>query len=120
MVEFFNILNNAHNSISFKMEKENNNELAFLDVQIKRDESGFLTSVYRKKHFTGCYLNSQSNYSLKRKVNLIRTLCHRGNDFFPRLALSEIKEIKLLLNKNGYPLESVKNNLFDIRGLKNV
>ena len=43
MDEFFNILNNAHNSISFTMEKENNNELVFLDVQVKREENRFLT-----------------------------------------------------------------------------
>ena len=30
--EFFNFFNNAHNSISFTIEKESNNELAFLDV----------------------------------------------------------------------------------------
>ena len=47
MDEFFNILNNAHDSINFTIEKENNDELAFLDVQIKRKENRFLTSVYR-------------------------------------------------------------------------
>ena len=53
MNEFFNILNTAHNSISFTMEKENNNEFAFLDVQVKREENIFLTIVYRKKTFAG-------------------------------------------------------------------
>ena len=36
MDEFFNISNNDNNSINFTMEKENTNELAFLDVQVKR------------------------------------------------------------------------------------
>ena len=79
MDELFNILNNAHNSISFTMEKEKNNELALLDVQVKQKEDRFSTSMYRKKTFTGCYLNFQSNCSLKRKVNLTRTLCHRAH-----------------------------------------
>ena len=39
MDETFNILNNAHNSISFTMEKEHNNEVDFLDVQVKREEN---------------------------------------------------------------------------------
>ena len=56
MDQFFNALNNAHGSINFTIEKENNDELAFLDVQVKRKENRFLTSVYRKKTFTGCYL----------------------------------------------------------------
>ena len=42
------------------MEKENKNELAFLDVQTKREENRFITSVYRKNTFTGCYLNKFS------------------------------------------------------------
>ena len=55
MNEFFNILNTAHNSISFTMEKENNNEFAFLDVQVKREENIFLTLVCRKKTFTDLF-----------------------------------------------------------------
>ena len=105
MEDFFNVLNNAHEAINFTKEKENNDELAFLDVQVKRKENIILTSVYRKKTFTGCYLKFQSNCSLKRKINLIRTLCHRAHRICSQELLSnEIKQIKLLLlNKNGYP-----------------
>ena len=60
MNEFFNILNNAHDSTSFTMEKK---ELVFLDVQVKREEDRFLTSVYKNKTFTDFYLNFQSNCS---------------------------------------------------------
>ena len=66
----------------------------------------------RKKTLTGCYLNFQSNCSLKRKVNLIRTLCHRAHKICsPELLLSEIKQIKTLLNKNGYPQELVNKTI---------
>ena len=44
-------------SVSQYVEKENNNVLTFLDVQVKREENRFLTSVYKKKTFTVCYLN---------------------------------------------------------------
>ena len=57
MDEFFNGLNNAHEAINFTIEKEKNDELAFLDVLVKRKENRFLTSVYIKKTFTVCYLN---------------------------------------------------------------
>ena len=118
MDEVFNILNNAHTSISFTI-KKNNNGIAFLDVQIKREENRFLTSVYRKKTFTGCYLNFQSNCSLKRKVNLIRTLCHRAHKICsPELLLSEIKQIKLLLNKNENPQDLVNKTIHP--NLKNL
>ena len=36
MDEFFNVLNNAHEAINFTIEKEKNNELAFLEVQVKQ------------------------------------------------------------------------------------
>ena len=112
MDKFFNVLNNAHKAIYFTIEKEKNDELAFLDVLIKRKENRFLTTVYRKKTFTGCYLNFQSSCSLKRKINLIRTLCHRAHRICsPELLLNEIKQIKLLLNKNGYPQELVNKTI---------
>ena len=80
MDEFFNILNSAHKSINFTIEKENNDELALFDVQIKRKKK----LLQRKKTFTGCYFNFQSNCSSKRKVNLIRTLCHVHTKFVPQ------------------------------------
>ena len=68
--------------------------------------------MYRKKTVTVCYLNFQSNCSLKRKVNLIRTLCHRAHKIcYPELLLSEIKQIKLLLNKNVYQQELVNKTI---------
>ena len=42
-------------------------ELVFLDVQVKREEDRFLTSVYKNKTFTDFYLNFQSNCSLNKK-----------------------------------------------------
>ena len=41
MDEFYNVVNNAHKPINFT--KEKNDELSFLDVQVKRNENTFLT-----------------------------------------------------------------------------
>ena len=49
-----NILENAHEAINFTIEKENIDELAFLDVQVRGNKNIFLTLVYRNKTFTGC------------------------------------------------------------------
>ena len=77
------------------MEKEINNELAFLDVLVKRQNNRFLTTVFRKKTFIGNYLNFQSNCSMKRKVNLKRTLCHRAHKIFsPELFANEVSHIR--------------------------
>ena len=76
--KFFDILNDVHSSIKFTTEKKTNNELAYLDVIVKCNNNTFSTSVYRKKTFTGNYLNYHLSSSLKRMINLIRTLCHRA------------------------------------------
>ena len=48
MDKFFNIMNSAHDSINFTIEKENNDELAFLDVQTKRKENRFFNFGVQK------------------------------------------------------------------------
>ena len=41
---------------------------------------------------------------MKKKINLIRTLCHRESKICSKdLFVDEITQIKLILNKNGYP-----------------
>ena len=48
----------------------------------------------------------------KKKVNLIRTLCHHSKkNCSAELLSNEIKQIKLLLNKNKQPQELVKKKL---------
>ena len=47
-----NHVNSIRPSIQFTMEKEQDNKLPFLDVQITRTEHGFSTSVYCKPTFT--------------------------------------------------------------------
>ena len=49
MDECFNILDNAHKAINFTIEKEKNNELAFLDVLVKWKENRFLTTMTERK-----------------------------------------------------------------------
>ena len=49
---------------------------------------------------------------MKRKKSLIRTLCHRTYKICSReLFVNEINQIKLILNKNGYPQELVNKTI---------
>ena len=68
---FYKLLNETHDSINFTCEKENNNEISYLDVLVKRRNTKFVTTVFRKVTFTGNYLNFQLNCGFKRKINLI-------------------------------------------------
>ena len=51
---FFELLNCLHKNIKFTIEKENNKILSFLDILIKNEGNRFSTSIYRKKHQSGC------------------------------------------------------------------
>ena len=76
---FFEFLNSRHDSIKFTMEKEANSTLAFFDVLINsKDPTNLITSVYRKKTFTGLLTNFLSFTSISYKLGLIRTLFDRA------------------------------------------
>ena len=57
---FFKQLNCLHPFLKFTFEKEKNNFLLFLDVNVERTITGFETSVYRKPTFAGKYLRWES------------------------------------------------------------
>ena len=53
-LSFLHCLNGRHNNIKFTIEFEQNDEIPFLDILLKRNlDSSFSTSIYRKKTFTG-------------------------------------------------------------------
>ena len=77
-IKFLHYINNRHDNIQFTTEFENNQQIPFLDVSIKRlDNNPLSTSIYRKKTFTGLYTKWDSFTPRKYKINLIRTLTYR-------------------------------------------
>ena len=111
--ELFSVFNKTNSSITFTSEKEKNDELAFLDVLVRRHKNHFLTSVYRKKTFTGNYINFHSFCSIKRKTNLIRTLCHQAYNICSKELFVDViyQKQKLILNKKVYPQELVNKTI---------
>ena len=76
--EFLQYLNSRHHSIKFTIEFEQDNAIPFLDILVKRcPNNTFVTSIYRKKTFTGLYTKWDSFTPRKYKINLIRTLTYR-------------------------------------------
>ena len=66
--EFHQHLNSIEPSIQFTREVEGNNQLSFLDVLLKKDEDGHIsTSVYRKPTHTDQYLQYSSHHPLSHK-----------------------------------------------------
>ena len=104
--DILNFLNVQHKNIKFTYECEENFFISFLDVRVKRTETGFLTDVYRKKTFTGSYLHWNSLTTTQYKTGLIKCLLDRSWKICSNLDLfhKEIQNLKLILLKNEYPI----------------
>lgn len=107
---FLDYLNNQHRCIKFTHESEHNSCISFLDIEIKRSESSFDTSVYRKPTFTGLTMKFSSFLPSYFKSNLIETLAYRAyriSSSFVSLD-KEFKFLTKLFTSNGFPLQLVE------------
>ena len=76
-------MNNLDNSgsIKFTYEVETEGQLPFLDLLLKRSNSGGLKlSVYRKPTHTDQYLNFMSHHPTDHKISVVRTLLERSQN----------------------------------------
>ena len=70
--QFFNFLNSTEPTVQFTKETESNGVLAFLDVKLTRENTGYLDyTVYRKPTHTDGYLNFRSDHPLQHKKQLL-------------------------------------------------
>jgi hypothetical protein len=112
ILNLFNGMNSIHPNIRFTMENEHDNSLPFLDVLVSKSANQFITSVYRKKTWTGLYTNYHSCVPLQYKIGLIRTLLHRACKICsPSTLQAEISLIRKTLLDNGYPPEFLDRHL---------
>nr|VZI36786.1 unnamed protein product [Spirometra erinaceieuropaei] len=97
-------LNSIFPQIQFTMEEEKDGEIAFLDVQVSRQEDGVLqTGVFRKATDTTKILHYSSNPPLSHKRSCVRTLFLRINTHCSTEAenLRERKSLWRLFLSNG-------------------
>ena len=60
----FHYISNLLQSVKFTMEGENNEELAFLDTLLKRNNGKIFLLIYRKPTHTGQYLHYSSDQQI--------------------------------------------------------
>ena len=98
-------INARHPSIRFTMEREINKKLSFLDILLDNGHPSIVSSVYRKKTFTGLLTNYFIFAPLNYKLGLVRTLLDRVykiNNSWVGFHL-DVKKLIFLLRKNCFP-----------------
>ena len=106
-------MNKQHANLKFTTESETKNQLPFLDTCVIRSTYKYNTKIYRKKTFTGVYLNWRSLTANRYKIGLIRCLanriwkiCSHNKD-----RLDELEKLKIILYRNDYPQEVVETTI---------
>ena len=107
-------MNRAITGIRFTVEVEQDGQLPFLDILVKRTSSGSLdTQVYRKGTHTDQVLSLTSNHPRQHKVSCVKTLFSRIHTHCSTFD-SQVAERKYLFGvfqSNGYPRSFIKRCL---------
>ena len=102
-------MSSKHPNIKFSIVKEEDGRLPFLDINIFRGNDKFATNVYRKKTFSGFYINLKSFIHETYEIRLIKSLlfwCFSLYSDFINFD-HEIDKLKSILYKNSYPRDLV-------------
>ena len=104
---FLDFVNQQHPNISFTMECETNNKLAFLDALVCRNTTGFDVSVHRKSTFSGLGISFFSYCAHKFKVNSIKSLLSRAYGICSNWhnLHNEFQFLRSFFFDNGFPIK---------------
>ena len=107
---FFQYLNKCHPNIKFTMETETDGKLPFLDVLLSKqrssnNECSCITSVFRKKTYTGLLTNYFSFTPFQYKLGLIKTLIDRAYKINNTTQgfQNDINTLTTILKRNMFP-----------------
>ena len=90
----FSTFNSIHQKIKFTKENQENNKLAFLDVQITKNSDCIETSIFRKNTNLGIYTRWESYVPNRYKQSLVWTLLHRAYSICNSVIVHEKKKFK--------------------------
>ena len=98
-------LNNVKPSMQFTVERETNQEIAFLDVSLCRQDNGQLVNkVHRKPTDTKSYLAFELHHPIAHEKAVVNSLTNRANNI-PTTSdyrSKELKQVTSALLANGY------------------
>ena len=118
---FHNTLNSIDQHISFTIEEENNNQIAFLDALVSRKDNALIVDVYRKPTHTDRYLDFFSHHDKRHKISTDETLLHRATNLPNTKQGKETELIRVTdaLRINNYP-QNVISNIMTYAEEKNI
>ena len=91
--DFHQHLNSIEDSIQFTCEIQEDGQLPFLDIKLKKEDDGTIsTSVFRKKTHTDQYLQFSSHHPLAHKHSVVRTLFSRASSLSSSLVQRSLEE----------------------------
>lgn len=99
-----NIFNSYHERIQFTIEKEENNQIEFLDIKLIHNNNELDYEWNTKKTWSGRYLNFKAELPLKYKKSVVAGLADRAIKLTqPKRRKEQIQKVKKALKSNNYP-----------------
>ena len=104
--KFLRYMNSRHPNIQFTCKEESSNKVSFLDVPITRMNNKLVRLLYRKKIFSGVYVNYNSLLPLKYKKGLVYTLILRAFNICANYNTlhNEVQYLKSIWQKKLFPI----------------
>ena len=108
---FLDHLNNIHPSLSFTMEVEHNNSIAFLGISITSKQRKLETQVYTKPTNAGLLLHFKSHVDNRYKKCLVNTMVNRAHKLSStdEAFSSECAKLRNTFIKLGYPISLINS-----------
>ena len=104
--KFLRYMNSRHPNIQFTCKEESSNKVSFLDVSITRMNNKLVRLLYRKKIFSGVYVNYNSFLPLNYKKGLVYTLILRAFNICANYNTlhNEVQYLKSIWQKKLFPI----------------
>jgi hypothetical protein len=105
--------NNTMPTMKFSIEKENNNNINFLDITICKNQDNLSFSAYRKPTTTDTIIPKDSCHPQEYKQAAIRYLFNRVNNYHLEKAAKEHEyiTIKQIMRNNKYNPPDINDNV---------
>ena len=102
--EILSSFNNYNNNLQFTIERETNNSINFLDIQLIRTNNKIITNWFRKSTASGRYINYLSHHPETQKISIIYSLVDKAIKLLDsQFHKGNLKTVKHYLSCNNYP-----------------